>query len=192
MLAQIRDAKKPACGHNMLFDLVFVLNIFGGDYPTWAEFKQACELFFPAGIYDTKHIFKDVEKRAGQRLIPSNHLGEVYASMKAPEISTEADAATQTPVKELLKKAIDASGTPDGCVPHIFVPLQLRATTEVMTQSLPSVKPCTQMCASSLHHSANLELALVQQRELLDRIAKEYSFGVVRMNGRCCTTSVVQ
>lgn len=114
VLAEIRDAKKPACGHNMLFDLVFVLNIFGGDYPTWAEFKQACETFFPAGIYDTKHVFKGVEKRTG-RLLRSNHLGDVYAAMKAPEVSTEADAETQKLVREVLQKARDAAGTPDGC-----------------------------------------------------------------------------
>lgn len=114
VLAEIRDAKKPACGHNMLFDLVFVLNIFGGDYPTWAEFKKACELYFPAGIYDTKHVFRCMEQRTG-RLLPSTHLGDVYAAMKAPEVSTESDVATQSLVRAALQKARDAAGTPDGC-----------------------------------------------------------------------------
>jgi hypothetical protein len=113
VLAEIRDAKKPVCGHNMLFDLVFVLNIFGGDYPTWAEFKKACEEFFPAGIWDTKHVFRRVEKVTG-RLLPSNHLGDVYAAMKAPEVSTEADAAMQELVKKVLQQASQAAVSSDG------------------------------------------------------------------------------
>lgn len=125
MLAEIRAAGKPACGHNMLFDLVFVLNIFGGDYPTWAEFKNACELFFPAGIYDTKHVFKGVEKRTG-RLLSSNHLGDVYAALKDLGVCTEADAEKQSLVREVLQKARDEAGTPNGhdptspCLPVTF------------------------------------------------------------------------
>lgn len=115
VLAEMRLARKPVCGHNMLFDLVFVLNIFGGDYPTWKEFKSACEAFFPAGIYDTKHVFKGVEKRTG-RLLPTNHLGDVYVALKAPEVSKEEDAEKQALVREVLQKARDAAGDPNACV----------------------------------------------------------------------------
>ena len=147
MLAEIRAAGKPACGHNMLFDLVFVLNIFGGDYPTWSEFKKACELFFPAGIYDTKHVFKGVEKRTG-RLLPSNHLGDVYAAMKAPEVSTDADAATQALVRAVLQKARDESGAPDGCAPTSpFLCPSFMPCTFLCRPVFSPLDPCTLCCA---------------------------------------------
>lgn len=62
VMSILQAAGKPVVGHNMLFDLIYVLNIFVADFPAWPDFKAATEAWFPGGIYDTKHLTNALEQ----------------------------------------------------------------------------------------------------------------------------------
>jgi CAF1 family ribonuclease len=117
VMEDIRAAGKPVVGHNMMFDLVFVLNIFVGDFPTWREFKEACGQTFPAGVYDTKHIVKVLEAHSGP-VFEQNSLGDLYAATQnLPEGSAAAAAAaaSRSAVRNLLLRARELTGSGEGC-----------------------------------------------------------------------------
>ncbi|CAG9465399.1 unnamed protein product [Pedinophyceae sp. YPF-701] len=61
VLELIRDSNLPVVGHNMLFDLMFVMNDFVQSPlpPSWAGFRQLTQEYFPAGVYDTKYLAKN-------------------------------------------------------------------------------------------------------------------------------------
>ncbi|KAJ9510403.1 hypothetical protein QJQ45_015870 [Haematococcus lacustris] len=60
VLQAMRDSGKPAVGHNCFMDLAYVLASFAtgpSALPeSWRDFKELCGFWFPAGLYDTKHI----------------------------------------------------------------------------------------------------------------------------------------
>jgi poly(A)-specific ribonuclease len=57
ILELMRDSRKPAVGHNLSFDLAYILNSFcKPNPPTWMEFKDRVKKWFPSGVYDTKYI----------------------------------------------------------------------------------------------------------------------------------------
>jgi len=50
------DKKKPLVGHNLLYDLLFMMAAFHGELPaTWGEWKALTHTMFPT-IYDTKYL----------------------------------------------------------------------------------------------------------------------------------------
>ena len=52
----LRQANKPIVGHNLLYDLMFLLSHFSGPLPeTMDGFKAAVRETFPGGIWDTKY-----------------------------------------------------------------------------------------------------------------------------------------
>lgn len=64
----MRDSNKPAVGHNLSYDLTFCLASFAQSLPpTWAAYKQLVQRWFPAGVWDTKHL-------ARQLPVQPNHL----------------------------------------------------------------------------------------------------------------------
>lgn len=53
----MRECGKPAVGHNLAFDLAYSLHSYAEELPeTWEEYKALVGRWFPAGIYDTKHL----------------------------------------------------------------------------------------------------------------------------------------
>eukprot|EP00892_Ulva_mutabilis_P009389 jgi/Ulvmu1/6822/UM031_0026.1 len=85
VIAALKAAGKPVVGHNMLFDLIYVLNIFVADFPTWRAFKAGCMEWFPGGVYDTKHITRALDARHADGgavpLFDSTTLGDLYEAI---------------------------------------------------------------------------------------------------------------
>lgn len=92
VISLIQASRKPVVGHNMLFDLIYVLNIFVADFPAWPDFKAAADVWFPGGIYDTKHLTHALEARhqarsggngggAAAPLFDSTTLGDLYEAL---------------------------------------------------------------------------------------------------------------
>ncbi|KAL4459112.1 hypothetical protein ABPG75_013977 [Micractinium tetrahymenae] len=53
----MRDCGKPAVGHNLAFDLAYSLHSYAEELPgSWEEYKALVGRWFPAGIFDTKHL----------------------------------------------------------------------------------------------------------------------------------------
>jgi poly(A)-specific ribonuclease len=82
MMHVIRDAGKPVVGHNCFFDFVYILTQFVRPYATWPEFQDGLKEFFPAGVYDTKHLCKTLEQ-GREGLFESNSLGPLYEALHA-------------------------------------------------------------------------------------------------------------
>ena len=58
----MRDSNKPAVGHNLSFDLTFCLASFAQSLPaSWTAYKQLVQRWFPAGVWDTKHLARQLE-----------------------------------------------------------------------------------------------------------------------------------
>ena len=58
----MRDSNKPAVGHNLSFDLTFCLASFAQALPpSWAAYKQLVQRWFPAGVWDTKHLARQLQ-----------------------------------------------------------------------------------------------------------------------------------
>lgn len=58
----MRDSNKPAVGHNLSFDLTFCLASFAQALPpTWSAYKQLVQRWFPAGVWDTKHLARQLQ-----------------------------------------------------------------------------------------------------------------------------------
>ena len=86
VISALQASGKPVVGHNMLFDVIYVLNIFVADYPGWPAFKAACEHWFKGGVYDTKHITRALDERhppdaGGGPLFDSTTLGDLYEAL---------------------------------------------------------------------------------------------------------------
>jgi hypothetical protein len=72
----LKDARKPVVGHSCLYDIVFVLTQFVQTYDTWPEFQKGVQEYFPAGIYDTRQIWKKLNLET-----TCNTLGELYQTL---------------------------------------------------------------------------------------------------------------
>ena len=58
----MRDSNKPAVGHNLSYDLTFTLSSFAQSLPpTWPAYKQLVQQWFPAGVWDTKHLGRQLD-----------------------------------------------------------------------------------------------------------------------------------
>lgn len=58
----MRDSNKPAVGHNLSYDLTFCLASFAQALPpTWSAYKQLVQRWFPAGVWDTKHLARQLQ-----------------------------------------------------------------------------------------------------------------------------------
>ena len=58
----MRECNKPAVGHNLSFDLTFCLSSFAQTLPpTWTAYKQLVQQWFPAGVWDTKHLARQLQ-----------------------------------------------------------------------------------------------------------------------------------
>lgn len=58
----MRDSNKPAIGHNLSFDLTFCLSSFAQSLPpSWPAYKQLVQRWFPAGVWDTKHLARQLQ-----------------------------------------------------------------------------------------------------------------------------------
>ena len=58
----MRDSNKPAVGHNLSFDLTFCLSSFAQSLPpSWPAYKQLVQRWFPAGVWDTKHLARQLQ-----------------------------------------------------------------------------------------------------------------------------------
>ncbi|KAI1293799.1 Poly(A)-specific ribonuclease PARN [Halotydeus destructor] len=70
---------KPVIGHNLLLDLMHVINQFVTPLPaTYKEFKQTVHSLFPA-VYDTKFIASTLDFK---QILPSTTLGDMFNSVK--------------------------------------------------------------------------------------------------------------
>lgn len=68
VLLLMRDCNKPAVGHNLAFDLAYILNSFARSIPLdWSDYKNLVQEWFPGGIFDTKHMAKQ---------LPEGHLDD--------------------------------------------------------------------------------------------------------------------
>ena len=64
----MRDSNKPAVGHNLSYDLTFCLASFAQALPpSWDAYKQLVQRWFPAGVWDTKHLARQLQVRKAQR-----------------------------------------------------------------------------------------------------------------------------
>ncbi|GFR48725.1 hypothetical protein Agub_g10682 [Astrephomene gubernaculifera] len=63
----MRDCGRPAVGHNCMFDVAYGVAQFGeGRLPaTWQGFKSATASWFRGGLYDTKHICRQLPELLG-------------------------------------------------------------------------------------------------------------------------------
>lgn len=53
----MRDCGRPAVGHAVCLDLVFLLQALSAPLPrTWSRFRRHANSWFPGGLYDSKHI----------------------------------------------------------------------------------------------------------------------------------------
>ena len=87
----IREARKPVIGHNMLFDVVYTLNMFVADFTDWGPFRFAVQNWFPAGLYDTKYICKELTK-TNPELIAGTSLGSLYTGLQSTDPSAPHNA----------------------------------------------------------------------------------------------------
>ena len=61
VLEAMRASGKPAVGHNCNFDVAYLLAIVEKSLPRqWEDYKLLVKDWFPGGIYDTKHIARQV------------------------------------------------------------------------------------------------------------------------------------
>lgn len=61
IMESLRDSNKPAVGHNISFDVAFILQSFIGELPKgWGEYKELVQSWFPGGIYDTKWMAENI------------------------------------------------------------------------------------------------------------------------------------
>eukprot|EP00887_Chlorella_sp_A99_P006934 scaffold2.g6934.t1 len=57
----MRDSRKPAVGHNLSFDLAYSLASYAGPLPpSWEAYKAMVARWFPGGVYDTKHLARQL------------------------------------------------------------------------------------------------------------------------------------
>ena len=64
----MRDSNKPAVGHNLSFDLTFCLASFAQALPpSWAAYKQLVQRWFPAGVWDTKHLARQLQVQGASK-----------------------------------------------------------------------------------------------------------------------------
>ena len=62
LLQAMRRSSKPVVGHNLAFDLAYTLQSFVSPLPsTWEEYQHRVRRWFPGGVYDTKHIARQME-----------------------------------------------------------------------------------------------------------------------------------
>lgn len=74
----MRDCNKPAVGHNLSFDLTFSLAAFAQQLPQgWVAFKQLVQHWFPGGVWDTKHLARELQ------VMQSAHLRNLLPVMHA-------------------------------------------------------------------------------------------------------------
>lgn len=135
----IRDAGKPLVGHNCLFDIVYILTQFVQSYETWPEFQKGIQEYFPAGVYDTKHICKALESTC-EDLFPSNHLGGLYEHLR--------DSDEGYKHMHILRDAAAHTGT--RCASHrmpAWHPLHLQPNLSSCPRCLPlgDNVPCNRM-----------------------------------------------
>lgn len=102
IITMLRESGKPVVGHNMLFDVVYTLNMFVADYPQWPEFKAAAAEVFPGGVYDTKHLCASL-LATDPSLLPYTSLGPLFESLQ------QRDAAL--PHRRLLATAAATNST---------------------------------------------------------------------------------
>lgn len=61
VMEAMRDSGKPAVAHNLRFDLAFSLQQFAEPLPkTWEQFKRLVPKWFPGGVFDTKHVARQL------------------------------------------------------------------------------------------------------------------------------------
>ena len=84
VMTLLAESRKPLVGHNCLFDIVYMLCQLVATKRTWADFKNKLQSFFPAGLYDTKHLAKVLLKRH-EGLFPDTSLGPLYERLKSEE-----------------------------------------------------------------------------------------------------------
>ncbi|KAG2487082.1 hypothetical protein HYH03_014327 [Edaphochlamys debaryana] len=75
----LRECGRPGVGHNCMFDVAYGVAQFGeGRLPaTWAGFKGAVASWFRGGLYDTKHVARQLPSVLGS----DTALGSVFGSL---------------------------------------------------------------------------------------------------------------
>lgn len=75
----MRDCGRPAVGHNCMFDLAYAVAQFGeGRLPaTWEAFKDRASSWFRGGVYDTKHVCRQLPALLGDE----TSLGTMYKAL---------------------------------------------------------------------------------------------------------------
>jgi hypothetical protein len=84
LLEVLRDSGKPAVGHNLRYDLIFLLQQCLGELPgSWEEFKGLARSWFPGGLYDTKYLAYQVKAEAAGNtsLLRNTTLGGLYTAL---------------------------------------------------------------------------------------------------------------
>ncbi len=69
------DSKLPLVGHNLLYDLLFIINHFDRPLPdTWVEFQQRISHLFPI-VFDTKYLAENmsVSPRIKKNTVSARH-----------------------------------------------------------------------------------------------------------------------
>ncbi|KAK9866018.1 hypothetical protein WJX84_007566 [Apatococcus fuscideae] len=82
VMEAMRDSGKPGVGHNCIFDVAYVLESFAQPLPeSWTAFKLLVQKWFPGGLYDTKHLARELLGIFEGR----NHLGDLFGQLTEPE-----------------------------------------------------------------------------------------------------------
>lgn len=105
VLQYMRDSGKPAVGHNIQYDLAFMLHSFAGPLPSqWGQYKQVVHKWFPGGVYDTKYL----SRHHLQELFPSTSLLDLYEKL----MGAETDRAVRTFLEQWATSGLPGSGQP--------------------------------------------------------------------------------
>ncbi|GAX85783.1 hypothetical protein CEUSTIGMA_g13198.t1 [Chlamydomonas eustigma] len=91
VIEAMKACRRPAVGHNCMFDIAYVLAACVDPKlpPSWPEYKQLVEEWFPGGIFDTKLIARQVPEIFKR----GTSLGEVFKGVtEDDEVRSKMDA----------------------------------------------------------------------------------------------------
>eukprot|EP00983_Pelagomonas_calceolata_P122146 1160879-Pelagomonas_calceolata.AAC.5 len=84
VMEAMRDCRRPAVGHNCLFDIMFMMAAFVDPrLPRhWDDAKKLVAAWFPGGIYDTKHL---ASLLPDEMLLQETSLGQLFSNLTQPD-----------------------------------------------------------------------------------------------------------
>ncbi|KAF5829284.1 ribonuclease H-like domain-containing protein [Dunaliella salina] len=92
VMEAMRDCRRPAVGHNCLFDIMFMMAAFVDPrLPRhWDDAKKLVAAWFPGGIYDTKHL---ASLLPDEMLLHETSLGQLFSNLTRKDTPQRGAAA---------------------------------------------------------------------------------------------------